>query len=331
MRGKGAARVMVVFAAIGLVADTTSEAGILRDVVKKTTGVDLPQTPKVFKDVDDWRHDRMEETWTEVEEQADTFLDNPLEYPLVLAQELMGKACASPVRLYEEGLRAQAAGRWKGLPEALIQGLAGDYNVNLRGVRYAEGVATSNGHAQTIGDSIYFPVNLELANPGDMFWLLHELEHTVQFAGARGGTDGKLCEYLFKAIGNGFEHDRIDMERAADRKAGYLLDKALRLIHCLAAEPAPEMFGGNDQQRQIWVGNDLDIPVVFTFVSGAYPATPITLAPRHFVLLDAPPMDPGYGITVETGGRLVQYSVSGGMRLHLAWNLDLALIDLFRE
>jgi hypothetical protein len=149
----------------------------------------------------------------------------PLKYPVERMGEIVMDVCSSPLRAYEGGLRAQVRG-WRQLPPRLINALARHYpQVNLRDIRYAESISTAGGAAQTFERRIYFPTWLDFGNPSDVHWLLHELEHTVQYERRRGRST-MLCEYMAKAIGNGLRHDSIDMERAADRKADALLDLA---------------------------------------------------------------------------------------------------------
>jgi hypothetical protein len=138
--------------------------------------------------------------------------------------------CSKNLRKYEGGLRAQVK-RWRQLPPDLIDALERHYpQVNLHDIRYAERISTAGDAAVTFGRRIYFPTKVDFTDPSHVHWMLHELEHTVQYA-QRGGRSKFLCEYAAKIIGNRFQHDAIDLERAADRKADRLLDRTYRALN----------------------------------------------------------------------------------------------------
>ena len=125
------------------------------------------------------------------------FLHNPVDYTMGLPEKLIADACAAPVRSYEGTLHGQV-GQWYQLPPGLIQAAQEFYSVNLAGVRFAVNIRTSNGAAQTFGKVIYFPRRINFADRGDVQWMLHELEHVVQYANSKWGSNGKLCEYMVR-------------------------------------------------------------------------------------------------------------------------------------
>lgn len=227
---------------------------------------------------------------------AEKAVRDPVGYILSRPERLFSEVCAAPIRRYERILRVNANGRWKRLPPQLIRVLQPHYsNVNLANVAYAEGMRTSNGQAQAIGRQIYFPRGINLMNRGDLFWMLHELEHTQQYAGARNGTSGKLCEYAAKAVGNGFSHDSIDMERAADRKAHYLINIAMSAMAVPRfAPPRPVQRFALPQQASRFgnaFGQRCATPVG---IFGPGPATPLG-APCHAMT----PRGPVHGRVIQ--------------------------------
>jgi Domain of unknown function (DUF4157) len=194
---------------------------------------------------------------------AHKFQRDPIGYPLERAGELIMDVCSGPVRAYELELQNQASGRWKALPFPLIEYLQGEYSsVNLASVRYAENIRTVDGSAHTFGNRIYFPSGLDLTNFGDLHWMLHELEHTVQYA-SRGGKSTMLCEYQAKFVGSGLDHDQIDMERAADRKADYLVKSAYRVMEQYALMPidSGEQEEPGRRQQQVAIPMESSAPV----------------------------------------------------------------------
>jgi hypothetical protein len=173
----------------------------------------------------------------------------PINYPIERAQEVFFDVCSTPQKGYREYLRSQV-GRWWSLPDDLVVAIQRYYpEVNLRSVRFAMGVRTANGAATTFGTDIYFPRQIYYSNAGDLHWMLHELEHTVQYA--RRSSDSEfLCEYAAKLLGRGLQDESTDIERAADRKADFVLPIAHQALY---GPPQWRGYAANAQSPQPFV------------------------------------------------------------------------------
>lgn len=156
---------------------------------------------------------------------------------------------------YYNDLRSSASGHWKSLPDALISALeaSGAYDtIDLSKVRYAENADTrprEKGNAITLAYEIFFPYDIDLLNSrDDVHWMLHELEHTIQYETA-GGLTAFLVAYVadivLSALGGVLNvianptraaeriqdmnidtiHDQMHLERAAEDKADDLIDQ----------------------------------------------------------------------------------------------------------
>lgn len=145
---------------------------------------------------------------------------------------------------YKAHLFNQAQGRWQTIPSGLLEMVQSEYSVDLRAIRYATNIDTVHGQAITWENSIFFPRAINLDDNGDLHWLLHEIEHAVQYQ-RRGGFRELFGEYILKSMGKVIEeqsinpHDYVDIERAAERKA----DHALSVV--LAIESRERDGGGN--------------------------------------------------------------------------------------
>lgn len=217
---------------------------VIKEPIKKTYDTVREPVEQVLEKTTGRRAEELIDSKKEKLERAvEKFRDDPIGYVVDLPGSVLADVCGAPALAYERTLRNQAGGRWKRLPQHLIDALRPKYDVNLDNVRYAERIKTANGDAQTYGNLIYFPTAVDLTDRSQLHWMLHELEHTVQYA--HGGQKAeKVCEYQAKAIGKGFNHDAIDWERAADRKADFLLDFAYNV-----------MIGGQDAARATRVAN----------------------------------------------------------------------------
>lgn len=180
------------------------------------------------------------------------FVNNPIEYALERPMRFFQETCAAPANVLRYNHQRQVK-NWERLPRALIQDVQRFYRgVNLDNVRFAENVKTINARAVTMGNLIYFRGRIDFRSDHDLWLVLHELEHTVQY---RGETrSAKLCEYTLKAFARGLNHDDIDWERAADRKANYVMDQLY------------QMWRSEDELRpnQFYLENNYRHPVVFT-------------------------------------------------------------------
>ncbi|HWP91243.1 MAG TPA: hypothetical protein VNN20_03460 [Thermodesulfobacteriota bacterium] len=145
------------------------------------------------------------------------------------------------VREYFVYLERQGDGTWKRLPQRLHEILIFEYvKSNLRSVKYAESVNTVHGQHITVGDNIYFirPINLNYCNLNevkvdkecDLHLLLHELEHTSQYA-VHGGKEAFVVKYLLNGAieigrnGSFNVHDAINLEQDAENKADRIIQK----------------------------------------------------------------------------------------------------------
>lgn len=264
---------------------------------------------------------------------AHKFLNNPIKYLANLPASLVADLCSAPIQYYEGALRAQAGNGWKALPPILVTALQPYYSSNLEVVRYAEGIATADGSAQTFGRYIYFPTSVGLKDRSDLWRMLHELEHTTQFANATNGQAGKLCEYAAKAVGSGLDHDAIDMEQAADRKADYLLDYALYVMY--NGLPPGATATNYASRNQLIVYNDTVFNLCFEMETQFTANAQECIAAGNVVIFSSDPRDTWFNVAINTityDGRdvWVQYGLNGGTRQHILFNQDGAL-DFFYE
>jgi len=266
----------------------------------------------------------VERSGKKLERSAKKFADDPVDYILSRPESLLADLCAAVPRTYEGTLRGQV-GRWKELPPELIDAVQSQYAVNLRGIRYAENIRTSNGAAQCFGSSIYFPTRIDLRNRGDLFWMLHELEHSVQFQRSSYGKSGKLCEYMMKAAGSGFDHDSIDMERAADRKAEYLIDYANWVMSGGAIQQ--RAASGRLAKNEIWIRNETDWEVSFLLQTQTISEV-VMLPPFSQQVFRGHPQNSWFNIAIQTYGQEIRYSLDGGTNQHIDWNQN-GLLDVF--
>jgi hypothetical protein len=231
---------------------------------------------------------------------TEKFIDDPVGYAFSLPKSVLADICSAPIQYYEGTLAGQASGRWRNLPPLLIQVVQPYYVNDLSGVRYAEGIRTSNGEAQTFGKLLYFPRNLNLMSAQDMYWMLHELEHTSQYAGSNEAT--KLCEYMAKSIGSGLQHDDIDWERAADRKADHVIDVAMQAVYT-AVLAKNEFVIQNDTDRAVW----------FDVQSAANDWMSFKVQPNTQELFTSnAPTDSWFNIQITSGSGTVGRRIDGG-------------------
>ena len=102
------------------------------------------------------------------------------------------------------------------------------YKQNMDLVSYYENVNTGHGAAITIGTEIFFPRSLNLNSIGDVWWMLHELEHVDQYKRA-GSIENFLRGYFGDAVLTMIKnftfnpHDNMQTEKDADKKANDVL------------------------------------------------------------------------------------------------------------
>jgi hypothetical protein len=140
----------------------------------------------------------------------------------------VGSLAQPIVTAYKVSLEGQVQA-WYSLDPNMINSIAPFYpEINLNSVRFATGINTKHGAAITFAYKIYFPRALNFNDANDLFWIFHEIEHSVQYK-RRGGEPAFLAEYVAKAAGRIIStgsfnvHDIIDLEQAADAKAQQVL------------------------------------------------------------------------------------------------------------
>jgi Domain of unknown function (DUF4157) len=119
-------------------------------------------------------------------------------------------------------------------------------HLDVAAVRYAFYINTHHGQIVTIGNTIFFTRDMDFNKTDDFRTLLHELEHSVQYAN-RGGEQNFLAEYILKSGGSIFRggstvdmHDSIDLERAADAKANQIMFAIEDLVPWTHPVPTPQ-------------------------------------------------------------------------------------------
>ena len=132
---------------------------------------------------------------------------------------------------YKDGLLRQAKGKWKKLPDDFIYDFDKFYkNISLDDIRYATNIKTGHGSGITIGYEIFFPRSLNLNEKSDRKWMLHELEHSVQYS-RRGGESLFLSSYVMDSLYKIINcrclniHDDIQLEQDAENKAKEITNK----------------------------------------------------------------------------------------------------------
>jgi hypothetical protein len=129
-------------------------------------------------------------------------------------------------------LETQANGKLKQIPEPLRSWLQPHYNIGLEEVYYAERIDTiflvdGKPAAVTVENHIYFPQRIDLSNCDDAHWLMHELEHSVQYR-TLGGKVPFVTKYAAQipekimSKGTFSPHDVLEMELKAEAKANSL-------------------------------------------------------------------------------------------------------------
>lgn len=120
-------------------------------------------------------------------------------------------------------LHAQANNRWQKLPPKL-KGVLRDYfkgnrhwplRYDLDNVRFATRIQTLHGLAITFENNIFFPRDINLESRADVRLMIHELEHTMQYA-ARGGLGPFIANYIVnstEATAQVIAEGRIDFTR----------------------------------------------------------------------------------------------------------------------
>lgn len=129
---------------------------------------------------------------------------------------------------YFEYLNRQAQGRIKPFSNEFINLAQPYYDIDLKGVTFADDINTIHGMNVALCDRIYFTHSGSIwTDKNELFLTLHELEHLVQCQ--KRGRQAFLAEYLLKGLvnvqnGTTNTHDNHEFEIAADSKARNLVD-----------------------------------------------------------------------------------------------------------
>jgi len=158
-------------------------------------------------------------------------LDDIDSCPGHVIKRLPAHALKDVISHYKDGLVGQAEGRWQSLPQWFVDEFGDDYpNVDLGQVQYATDIRTGHNQAITFYYQIFFPQAIDLRKRSDMEWMLHELQHTEQYA-LKGGEDAFLSEYLLHVPGEALArrtidvHDHVSIEQDAIAKASELIEE----------------------------------------------------------------------------------------------------------
>lgn len=180
---------------------------------------------KAWDPIRDITGKRLDEHAQSLANSLDKARHNPVKYVGRRTRELAEDLCSAPARIYA-GSAAASGGRLMALPQNFIYAVQRFYSVDLRNVRYREH-ANVFGRAVAVTDKgqIYIEHGINWSNPGNVRLMLHELEHVVQYAQRGHGRSRLQCEYTLKSIGTLGQHGDIDMERAADRKANFVMSQ----------------------------------------------------------------------------------------------------------
>jgi hypothetical protein len=264
--------------------------------------------------------------------QARKFVKDPIRYSLELPVSTFLEHCGSPFKHYADTLPRQVR-NWKYLSPGLIAALQPGYRNDLMQVRYAEGVRTSNGAHQAIGNSIYFNRSMNLHDANDMWELLHELEHTSQFAGESQAS--RLCEYWLQAHQALFQHDNMQWERDADRKANIMLDRAMDVVNrpARSAWPAKAAQATSNEPypppppsrailtHELRVLNRLDRTIYFELQTATHDWGVFSLPPgADHIISGTGGQDSWFNVRHRSENGVLEDSVDGGQTIN--WAVD---------
>ncbi len=147
-------------------------------------------------------------------------------------------------------LETQAEGKLKPIPDPLRSWLQPHYNIGLNEIYYAENIDTVHGQAITVEDHIYFPSAVNLSKCDDACWIMHEIEHSVQYR-TMGGKVPFVAKYAAQIATNIIQtqsfdvHDVLDIEADADAKADGLKNEICTKLAQIANPIAPQVPASN--------------------------------------------------------------------------------------
>jgi hypothetical protein len=258
-------------------------------------------------------------------------IQDPIGYLTTLPTSILVDVCSAPVQQYEQGLQQQV-NQWKELSNEFILASQHFYSVDLTTIKIAENISTSNGAAQTFGNKIYFPRAINLTDWNDIWLMLHELEHTVQYSRSEYGQAGKICEYEAKSIGSGFEHDAIDMEKAADNKANFAVNEVYQAINKGTAQLDNQTLN-QIPTNQVLIVNETSFMITWVMETSSIQPTRLFLAPNSWRTYTGNPTDSGFEVEINTvnSGNVhwIRRALNGGTEQHIKINQQ-NLLDFFQ-
>ncbi|TIV74924.1 MAG: DUF4157 domain-containing protein, partial [Mesorhizobium sp.] len=102
--------------------------------------------------------------------------------PELAKKKLIAETVWGIIQSYKLALYRQVGGGWHTLPKGFRDKASSYYpELNLSGIRYAEGINTGHGQAITFGNDIFIPYRLDFSKKRDVQLILHEMQHSVQY------------------------------------------------------------------------------------------------------------------------------------------------------
>lgn len=143
--------------------------------------------------------------------------------------EIISAPLALPVQAYIDDLYRQSSGRASHFSPEFVALAQPYFSVDISKITYANDINTRMNMSVSYCDRIFFIGHGNLwIDKGELFHVLHELEHTVQCQ--KRGKSTYLAEYVLKAgtdvlkTGTFNVHDIHDYEVAANNKANYVTE-----------------------------------------------------------------------------------------------------------
>jgi hypothetical protein len=228
---------MSVMPAVGF--DFSDPFGIkeeIEETIEETVGVDIPSVPQ--PNISDPTNIQIPLPDPNAIKEC---IRAPGNCPEQLTQEAIYHAVWPVVEQYKASLRAQAS--WQGLPDWFARAAQRHYPIDLGAIRYATNVNTLHGAAITFGNEIFFPRDIDLTQRDDIWWMLHEIQHSAQYASL--GENAFLGSYVLDSAQTIIEtgsvnvHDALDHEQNANAVADGALDIVVADIGGGGPQPNP--------------------------------------------------------------------------------------------